>query len=71
MDSRKEKIVNNYSMYLKMRGLSWERPIYRRDSTLPYIPLEKGVDQLIGVSNAKKVTLLQFLKDSACRLIEA
>ncbi|MDQ1278906.1 MAG: integrase/recombinase XerD [Thermoproteota archaeon] len=71
MDSRKEKIVNNYSMYLKWRGLSWERPIYRRDTTLPYIPLEKEVDQLIGASNGKTATFLQFLKDSACRPIEA
>ena len=68
---RKEKITNDYDGFAKWRGLFWEKPIYRRESSLPFIPLEKEIDQLIGASRGKTSAFLQFIKESACRPIEA
>jgi len=70
-DSRKDKIATDYDAYVKWRGLTWQKPIYKRDSTLPFIPLEKEIDQLISASTYKTATFLQLLKESACRPIEA
>jgi len=40
-DSWKEKLAFEYATYAKWRGLEWRRPNYQRDTSLPFIPLEK------------------------------
>jgi integrase len=70
-DSRKEKLVSEYDNYVKWKGLVWDKPVYRRDTVLPFIPLEREIDQLIGASRGKTSTFLQFIKESAVRPIEA
>ena len=70
-ESRKEKLVSEYDNYVKWKGLVWDKPIYRRDRALPFIPLEREIDQLIGSSRGKTSTFLQFIKESAARPIEA
>jgi integrase len=70
-ESTKEKIAYIYDGYVKWRGLAWEKPVYQRDTELPFIPLEKEIDHLILASSGKTSTFLQFLKESACRPVEA
>ncbi len=70
-DSYKEKLVTEYNNYAVWKGLSWNKPVYRRDTVLPFIPLEREIDQLIGASRGKTSTFLQFIKESAVRPIEA
>ena len=39
-DSRKEVLINIYNCYIKWKGLTWERPIYRRArALLPHLAL--------------------------------
>jgi len=70
-DSYKEKLASEYDNYVKWKSLSWNKPIYRRDRTIPFIPLEREIDQLIGACRRKTSTFLQFIKESAVRPIEA
>jgi integrase len=70
-DSYKEKLVTEYNNYAVWKGLSWNKPVYRRDTVLPFIPLEREIDQLIGASRGKTSSFLQFIKESAVRPIEA
>ena len=53
-----------YESFLKMEGRSWERPRYRQSRTLPFIPTEEELDQLISGSGKKLGTFLQGLKDT-------
>jgi integrase len=67
----KEHAVVGYASYLKMRGITWEPPKYRRISRLPFIPTETEVDQLIASCNKKVSTFLQLLKETGMRSGEA
>jgi integrase len=53
-----------YESYLKMEGRSWQRPRYRQTRTLPFIPTEEELDQLIAGAGKKLGTFLQGLKDT-------
>jgi integrase len=53
-----------YESFLKMEGHSWKRPRYRQTKTLPFIPTEEELDQLINGSGKKLGTFLQGLKDT-------
>ncbi|MEM1514753.1 MAG: tyrosine-type recombinase/integrase, partial [Candidatus Bathyarchaeia archaeon] len=68
---RKENAVIAYSTFLKMIGKTWEPPRYRREETLPWIPLETEIDQLIAGCSPRMATFLQLLKETGIRAGEA
>ena len=72
-DTTKRNMVSTYSNFLIFYGLTWIPPRYRRTEKLPFVPLEKEIDQLIaGCARSKTVaTFLQILKETGCRSIEA
>ena len=53
-----------YENFLNMEGLSWQRPHYTQDETLPFTPTEAELDQLIAHAGKKLGTFLQGLKDT-------
>jgi len=57
--------------YLQMLGKSWNPPRYRRVRKLPFIPLEKEIDDLIAGCGPKTATFLQLLKETGMRAGEA
>ena len=63
-ESSKKYAVLAYSCFLRMLGLSWQRPIYRPRETLPFIPLEEEIDQLIACCGKVMATFLQGLKET-------
>jgi hypothetical protein len=71
-ESRKETLVIRLARFYKWKNIEWQPPHYKRIETLPFIPLESEVDQLIsGMRCATKATYLQFLKQplsSSCHL---
>jgi len=67
----KEHAVVGYTCYLKMHGITWEPPKYRRIAKIPFIPTETEVDQLIASCNKKVATFLQLLKETGMRSGEA
>ncbi|MEE8323462.1 MAG: site-specific integrase, partial [Candidatus Bathyarchaeia archaeon] len=71
---------NNYKsimeyMYLdwcRFNGFDYKLTKYPKDTKIPYVPLEKDIDILIaGFKNSKYAPMLQLLKESGFRPIEA
>ena len=63
--------INAYSKYLEIMGGIWKPPKHRQVRTLPFIPLESELDQLISGANRKTSIFLQLLKETAMRSGEA
>jgi len=61
----KLQYVYAYSAFLKMLKISWEPPKYRQEETLPFIPDESELDQLISACRSKRMAAyLQCLKET-------
>jgi integrase len=71
LNSTKLTVTNTYKTYAKYKGITVILPKYRADKRIPYIPLEEEINQLIASSGNRTATLLQFLKETACRIGEA
>ncbi len=70
--ARKNVVINAYTLFLKMLGLSWKPPINRKSPRkIPFIPTESEIDQLIAACGRKTATFLQLLKETAMRSGEA
>lgn len=63
-DGYKMLMMYAYENFLKMEGLTWQRPRYKQEHTLPFIPTEQELDQLISGVGKKVGTFLQGLKDT-------
>jgi integrase len=63
-DSYKMLLTYAYESYLRMEGRDWQRPVYRQIKTIPFIPTEDELDQLISGSGKKLGIFLQGLKDT-------
>ena len=70
-ESRKLRVVNLYTLFLKMLGETWNPPKYKPVRKLPFIPTEKSIDQLISACGKKTSTFLQLLKETGMRSGEA
>ena len=69
-NSTKAITVSVYTDFLKCFGLSWEPPEYKVEESIPFIPLEREIDELIASCNKRTATLLQTLKETGARIGE-
>jgi integrase len=69
--ARKANIVKAYTLWLKTQNLDWSAPRYRPIAKLPFIPLEKELDDLIAGCSRQMSAFLQLLKETAARCGEA
>ena len=69
--NRKRNAINSYSLFLKMQGLTWEKPRCKVTRKIPFIPTEEELDTLIAGSGKKNATFLRLLKETAMRSGEA
>ena len=60
-----------YQRFADFVGLRWEKPKYKSQRKLPFIPTEQEIDQLIASTPKKTSTILQTLKETGCRIGEA
>ena len=60
-----------YKRFTEYMGIAYKPPKYRAQSRVPFIPLEREVDQLIAVMGKKTATFLQLLKETGMRCGEA
>jgi len=60
-----------YSCFLNFLGLTWQKPNYKPQRKLPFIPTEKEIDTLIAGCGKKTAVILQLLKETGCRVGEA
>jgi integrase len=64
---RKEAMVWTYDLWAKWFGIEWEKPIYKPARKLPFIPLEREIDDLIAGCNSWVATFLQIAKETGAR----
>jgi len=62
----KANLVLAYTTFLTMHGMTWRPPRYGRPSKVPFIPLERELDQLIMSTGKRMSVFLQGLKETAC-----
>jgi integrase len=70
-NSTKAITTSVYTNFLKCFGLTWEPPEYKMEESIPFIPLENEIDQLIASCNKRTAALLQLLKETGARIGEA
>lgn len=67
-DSSKETTAYAYDLFAKWAGIKWERPSFKPPRKLPFIPLEREIDDLIaGCSNRTVSAFLQIAKETGAR----
>jgi predicted RNA-binding Zn-ribbon protein involved in translation (DUF1610 family) len=64
-DSVKMLAVYAYDAFAKMQNISWTKPRYKQKDSLPFVPEEKELDQLIASCKSQRMaTFLQTLKET-------
>jgi len=70
-NSTKLLMVASYQKYAILNGIRWNPPKYEVNRKLPFIPLEREIDELIACCGKKMSVILQLLKETAMRIGEA
>jgi len=66
-EARKEAMVYAYDLFAKWLGLKWQRPVYKPPRKIPFIPLEREIDDLIACCNKHVAAFLQVAKETGAR----
>ena len=66
-ESHKEAVVCAYDLFAKWLGLEWDKPRYRKVQKLPFIPLEREIDDLIAGCSKHISAFLQIAKETGAR----
>jgi integrase len=69
-ETTKFNYVNFYDAFARILGIRWEKPRYKPVEKLPFIPLERHIDQLIYAAGKKMGTVLQLIKETGMRIGE-
>jgi len=69
--STRLNVANAYTRLLEYLGITWEPPRCKRNYKLPWIPLERELDDLIAGCSRTIGTFLLLLKETAMRAGEA
>jgi integrase len=71
-ESHKERVCDDLARFYRFSNIPFEQPRYRKVLRLPFIPLEREVDELIsGVAGKKTSCFLRLLKETGMRAGEA
>ena len=70
-NAHKNGMVAAFTLYLSVHGKTWDPPICKLIRKLPFIPIEKELDDLIAGCGRKTSAFLQTLKETALRRAEA
>jgi integrase len=66
-EGRKANAVKAYTNFLKMVGGTWQPPICRDVRKIPFIPLEREIDDLIASCNQYIAAFLRIGKETGAR----
>jgi hypothetical protein len=66
-DGRKELMIDCYSTYCLWKKIPFSKPRYRRQDKLPYVPLEKDIEALLGTLPPKSGTFTRCLFETGAR----
>jgi integrase len=71
-DSVKLVAVSAYKVFAKVHGVEWTPPRYKPEDTLPFVPEESELDQLIATCKSRRMAAyLQTLKETSADPTEA
>jgi len=70
-DGRKANVIYAYTLFANWLGIKWVPPKCSVEEKLPWIPLERELDDLISGCSLQISCFLQLLKESAFRAGEA
>jgi integrase/recombinase XerD len=70
-DTNRLQLVKAYKNFAKYLGIQFEAPKIKYVRKLPFIPLEKELNDLVACCSRKTAALLQLLKETGARLGEA
>ena len=63
-NSVKQKLVNCYEYFCKTNGLTFKKPKYRIEYTVPIIPTTENVTKIISASNRKYALIFTILAET-------
>jgi len=66
----KEALVNAYHHYVRVNGLVWIRPVYKRQHALPYVASAEQINQIISRASRRYALVFSILRDTGLRPIE-
>jgi integrase len=66
-ESGKERMVNDLVRFYGYKDIPFDKPRYKRVETLPFIPSESEVQNLISGVGKKTTCFLQLIKETGCR----
>ena len=66
-ESRKEGVCYAYDLFAKCFEIKWTKPIYKAIRRLPFIPIEREIDDLIASTNQHIALFLQIGKETGAR----
>ena len=67
---RKANVIYAYALFAKWLGIEWEPPRIRIPEKLPFIPMEREIDDLIAGCTKYIAAALQIAKETAARVGE-
>jgi integrase len=70
-ENRKGKLADDLARFYRYMRIHFEKPHYKRVDTIPFLPLEAEVDQLIAGVGKKTAAFLRLLKETGMRPGEA
>ncbi len=66
----KRQLCYSYNKYVKVHGLTWNKPNYHVSSKMPKIPQETQIDCIIANASKKLATAISISRDTGLRPIE-
>lgn len=66
----KESVCKSYYQYVRLNGLSWNRPFYQYSKKLPYVATSEQINKIISNCRKKYALILSILRDIGLRPIE-
>jgi len=70
-EAQKEALTNAYDAWVRFKGKKWNKPKFKRESKLPFVPTETEVNQLIAGLAPKVSAFCELLKETGFRPGEA
>ncbi len=67
----KEALCNAYYHYVRVNGLTWVKPFYKRQRGLPYVAKSEQVAKIIARASRKYALIFTLLPETGFRPIEA
>ena len=70
-NNSKNALADIFNGFYQFNKIKWLAPIYQAEQPLPFIPTEKEIDEIISATSINISALLELLKETGCRTVEA